>query len=730
MLYPTPGNDDFKEDECISGDEEEGDLNVEKKILENKEPKKKKKTTKKRKNQEEIVEDVVGEISSNFHFEVDEEDDEEDNQQNNDLEGLTTFLKKNQNRMSTLAEKIGMERKRIGKKSNIDDLMEIDEDTFKDEPELAPIAMELTEKEIKNDKLRLKQLGSKQLFEKSSDQLEQKVSSFDDLNLSRPILKAILECGFQLPTPIQSVCIPVALAGRDICACSATGTGKTAAFILPIFERLLYKPQGKRPTTRVLVLVPTRELAIQVFQVSKRLAKYTSVEMCLVAGGLDVRAQEAALRMGLDVVIATPGRLIDHLHNSPNFSLLDIEVLVLDEADRMLEEQFMEQLSEIIKLCARNRQTMLFSATLSPAVEDLARLSLDKPVKLFVNENTDVALNLRQEFVRIRGGNEEEDSLREAMVAALVTRNFSERTIIFVRTKHECERLCILLALLGLKTGQLHGGLNQVQRVQALHSFRRQADIKILCATDLAARGLDIEGVMTVINMHMPNTIKNYIHRVGRTARAGKVGRAISMIGEDDRKLAKEILKEKTTNSSNIIQRSIPPEIINLFLKQIKQLEPSIEKLIEDEKFEKKLLQTQVTITKTEESVNKFVKKGGVKEKKKYFKSDKLLKGGKKQKLNFDSKNNSNQKRPTKSKGKKREEKKNAKYEALKQNKSEKINLASKSSIKGKRGKSSFTSEIADISKLAIKRHRRGPDDADFRKVRKERRKSGNEKRK
>ncbi|CAK5053576.1 unnamed protein product [Meloidogyne enterolobii] len=599
MLYPTPGNDDFKVDECISGDEEE-DLNIKKK---------------KKKLSQEIVEDAVGEISSNFHFEVDEGIDEDDNKQNNDLEGLTTFLKKNQNRMSTLAEKIEMERKRIGQKSNIDALMEIGEDTFKDEEETTstPFPMELTEKEIKNDKLRLKQLGSKQFFEKSSDQLEQKVSSFDELNLSRPILKAILECGFQLPTPIQAACIPVALAGRDICACSATGTGKTAAFMLPIFERLLYKPQGKRPTTRVLVLVPTRELAIQVFQVSKRLAKYTSVEMCLVAGGLDVRAQEAALRMGLDVVIATPGRLIDHLHNSPNFSLLDIEVLVLDEADRMLEEQFMEQLSEIIKLCARNRQTMLFSATLSEAVEDLARLSLDKPIKLFVNENTDVALNLRQEFVRIRGGNEEENSLREAMVAALVTRNFSERTIIFVRTKHECERLCILLALMGLKTGQLHGGLNQVQRVQALHSFRKQIDVKILCATDLAARGLDIEGVMTVINMHMPNTIKNYIHRVGRTARAGKTGRAISMIGENDRKLAKEILKEKTTNSSNIIQRSIPPEIINLFLKKIKQLESSIEKLIEDEKIEKIILQKQEKpIVKTEGGnvVNKLMKRG------------------------------------------------------------------------------------------------------------------------
>ncbi|KAF7636174.1 hypothetical protein Mgra_00004432 [Meloidogyne graminicola] len=452
-------------------------------------------------------------------------------------------------------------------------------------------------------------------------------------------------------------------------------------------------------------------------------------------GGLDVRAQEAALKMGLDVVIATPGRLIDHLHNSNNFSLFDIEVLVLDEADRMLEEQFMEQLSEIIKLCARNRQTMLFSATLSQEVEDLARLSLNNPVKLFVNENNDLALNLRQEFMRIRSGHDEEDAFREAMVAALVARNFSERSIIFVRTKHQCERLCILLALLGLKTGQLHGGLNQVQRVQALYAFRRQKDIKILCATDLAARGLDIEGVMTVINMHMPNTIKNYIHRVGRTARAGKCGRAISIIGEEDRKLAKEILKEKTMNKSTIIQRSIPPVIINLFIKQIKQLEPSINKLIEEENFEKKLLQTQNSSVKKEEKVNQINKKGSIKErsgevshgsvKKKWFKSDKWLKKGKpQQKSDYLTTKDSKTKNLSRSKGKKREAKKNAKYEDLKQNKSEKFNSKSMP-VKTKRGKSSFTSEIADISHLAVKRQRRGPDDAEFRRIRKERRKNG-----
>merc|ERR1712032_138347 len=319
-------------------------------------------------------------------------------------------------------------------------------------------------------------------------------ASFYTMNLSRPLLKAIEELRYVHPTPIQAATIPVALLGRDICGCAATGTGKTAAYMLPVLERLLYRPV-ESARTRVLVLVPTRELGVQVYQVTRQLAQFTSVEVALSVGGLDLKTQESLLRRNPDIVIATPGRLIDHVKNTPTFSLENIEVLILDEADRMLEEAFMEQMKEI------------------------------------VDSNKVVAWNLRQEFVRVR--REEE---REALLAALVCRTFRDHTMVFIQTKAQCHRLHIVLGLLGVRVGELHGNMSQPQRMETLQRFKEE-QLDVLLATDVAARGLDIRGVKTVINFTMPTTLEHYIHRVGRTARAGRAGRSVSLAGEGERKM-------------------------------------------------------------------------------------------------------------------------------------------------------------------------------------------------
>lgn len=405
--------------------------------------------------------------------------------------------------------------------------------------------------------------------------------TFQEMNLSRPILKAVSSMNYVYPTPIQSAVVPVALLGKDICGCAATGTGKTAAFMLPVLERLLFRTKTE-PVTRVLVVLPTRELAVQVFQVSRQLSQFTNIHIALATGGLDVKTQEAALRGNPDIVIATPGRLIDHLQNAPSFNLKNVEIFILDEADRMLDEYFAEQMKEIIRQCSPTRQTMLFSATMTDQVKDLTAVSLKKPVKIFVNSNTDVALNLRQEFIRIRPNYEGD---REAIIAGLVSRYFRDHTMVFMQTKKETHRMHIILGLLGLHVGELHGNLTQTQRLDALRKFKEE-QINILLATDLAARGLDIPGVKTVINFTMPPTIQHYVHRVGRTARAGKSGRSVTLVGETERKLLKEIVKQAKTP---VKSRLVPPNVVLKFRDRIEKMEKDVARVMLEEQAEKEL---------------------------------------------------------------------------------------------------------------------------------------------
>ncbi|EST05095.1 DNA/RNA helicase, DEAD/DEAH box type, N-terminal [Kalmanozyma brasiliensis GHG001] len=446
-------------------------------------------------------------------------------------------------------------------------------------------------------------------------------SSFSTFSLSRPVLRALTSLSFHKPTPIQSRTIPIALAGKDIVAGAVTGSGKTAAFMIPTIERLTWRAKGRtaEAKTRVLVLAPTRELAIQCYSVGQSLAKYTDIRFCLCVGGLSVKSQEAELKLRPEVVIATPGRLIDHVRNSASFTLDDIEILVMDEADRMLEDGFADELNEIVKSCPKGaRQTMLFSATMTDDVEQLVRLSLKRPVRLFVDPKRTTAKKLIQEFVRVRGvgsggvagadglsgvgeeqpaGRKSEDAQRPALLLALCTRTFTTQTIIFVRSKKLAHQLKIVFALLGLSAGELHGDLSQEQRIDALTAFR-DGKTDFLLATDLASRGLDIKGVQTVINYDMPGQFEAYLHRVGRTARAGRQGRAVTLVGEADRRMLKLAIKKSPAEA--VKHRIIPATVATKMLETLETLKPEVDAVLREEKEEQALRIAEMELKKGE----------------------------------------------------------------------------------------------------------------------------------
>jgi ATP-dependent RNA helicase RhlE len=346
---------------------------------------------------------------------------------------------------------------------------------------------------------------------------------FSKFPLHADLLRGVKELGFQRPTPIQEQAIPPAAAGKDLLACAMTGSGKTAAFLLPILHRVMAKPRG---TTRALVLTPTRELAAQILAHLEELAVHTPVTGAAVYGGVGMGPQEHAFRSRVDVIVATPGRLLDHLR-FPYARFTGLEVLVLDEADRMLDMGFLPDIRRILRQLPAKRQTLFFSATMPREIATLAREMLHDPVTINLERKSAPAVGITQAVYPV--GRE----LKSALLAELVKRDIIADAIVFTRTKHRANRLADYLDRQGISTAKIHGNRSQSQRTAALQGFKAGKS-RILVATDIVARGIDVEELGHVINFDVPQDPDAYIHRVGRTARAEMTGDAFTLVSPDE----------------------------------------------------------------------------------------------------------------------------------------------------------------------------------------------------
>ena len=345
---------------------------------------------------------------------------------------------------------------------------------------------------------------------------------FRALGLSGAVLDAVRDAGYSEPTPIQQQAIPLILKGRDVIGLAQTGTGKTAAFTLPIVERLTGGPRR----TRVLILTPTRELCVQVESSFRKYARYAPLAVASVYGGVPLDPQEKQLRSGVDVVVATPGRLIDHLERQ-NVTFDDLEVLVLDEADRMLDMGFAPQINRIVSSVPPYRQTLLFSATMPPEVEALARKYLRKPVVAQVGRRS-AAANTVSHYVYPVPRDRKSD-----LLAILLEREALESVLVFTRTKHGADRVVRHLERAGIPAAAMHADKTQPQRTRALDDFKA-GRVRVLVATDIAQRGLDISGITHVINYDVPQQAEDYVHRIGRTGRAASEGDAFTFMSPDE----------------------------------------------------------------------------------------------------------------------------------------------------------------------------------------------------
>src|SRR3982750_2023316 len=376
--------------------------------------------------------------------------------------------------------------------------------------------------------------------------------SFADLDLAPEVLQAVRDAGYTHPTPIQQQAIPLALAGRDIIGLAQTGTGKTAGFTLPIVHNLISDPirdtNGETlHRVRVLILTPTRELAAQVEESFRKYGKHTTLRVVPVYGGIGVEPQSKALRRGVDVVVATPGRLLDHMERG-NVSFDDLEVLVLDEADRMLDMGFAPQLNRIVNDIPRYRQTLLFSATMQPEVEALARKYLRKPVVVQVGRRSEAASTVTHAVYPVPR------ERKNTLLVELLKKPEMDSVLVFTRTKHGADRVVQHLEDQGVAATAMHADKSQGERTRALDDFKA-GKIRVLVATDIAQRGLDVSGISHVINYDVPQQPEDYVHRIGRTGRAAATGDAYTFMAPDEIAMVRTI---ERTIGQQIPRISVP----------------------------------------------------------------------------------------------------------------------------------------------------------------------------
>ena len=375
--------------------------------------------------------------------------------------------------------------------------------------------------------------------------------SFDHFGLSAELLRAVSDQGYRVPTPIQQLAIPAVLRGKDVMGRAQTGTGKTAGFTLPLLHRLTEtsKTKQRRRPIRTLILTPTRELAAQVRESVRTYGRYLPIQSTVVYGGVGFRPQAQTLRQGVDVLVATPGRLLDHL-SQKTVDLSKVEILVLDEADRMLDMGFIRDIKKILARLPAKRQNLLFSATLSPEIQRLADSLLNRPERIEVEAAKPTAESVAQLVHPVDRGR------KSALLCSLIGRGSWKKTLVFTRTKRGADRLTRHLKQDGIGAAAIHSGKSQGVRTRTLADFKR-GSVSVLVATDIAARGLDIDQLPHVVNYDLPYVAQDYVHRIGRTGRAGRTGDAVSLVSNEDASLLSDI--------ERLIGNRIPKELVTGF---------------------------------------------------------------------------------------------------------------------------------------------------------------------